>query len=58
MSDPLVRIERLTKRFGAGPPALDAVSVTVAPAAITGLVGPDGAGKTTLIRIMAGLVVA
>ena len=58
MSDPLVRIDGLTKRFGAGPPALDAVSGTVAPAAITGLVGPDGAGKTTLIRIMAGLVVA
>lgn len=58
MSDPLVRIDRLTKRFGAGPPALDAVSGTVAASAITGLVGPDGAGKTTLIRIMAGLVVA
>jgi ABC-2 type transport system ATP-binding protein len=58
MSGPLVRVERLTKRFGAGPPALDAASGTVAAAAITGLVGPDGAGKTTLIRIMAGLVIA
>jgi ABC-2 type transport system ATP-binding protein len=58
MSDPLVRLDRLTKRFGAGPPALDAISGTVATGAITGIVGPDGAGKTTLIRIMAGLVVA
>ena len=58
MSDPLVRIHRLTKRFRSGSPALDAVSGSVAAAAITGLVGPDGAGKTTLMRIMAGLVVA
>lgn len=55
---PLVRIHGLTKRFGAGAPALDAVSGTVAEGAITGLVGPDGAGKTTLIRLMAGLLAA
>jgi ABC-2 type transport system ATP-binding protein len=58
MSDPLVRLNNLTKRFGAASPALDAISGTMAAAAITGIVGPDGAGKTTLIRIMAGLVVA
>lgn len=38
-------------------PALDAISGTIRPGVITGLAGPDGAGKTTLIRIMAGLLV-
>ena len=38
--------------------ALDDVSFQVAPGTLTALVGPDGAGKTTLIRLMAGLMVA
>ncbi len=58
VSEPLVRAEGLTKRFGGGAPALDAVSGTIAAGAITGLVGPDGAGKTTLIRLVAGLLEA
>jgi len=53
---PIVRIDSLTKRFGDGQPALDNISGTIADGAITGLVGPDGAGKTTLMRIMAGLL--
>jgi ABC-2 type transport system ATP-binding protein len=58
MAPPLVRIDGLTKRFGAASPALDAVSGAIGDGVITGLVGPDGAGKTTLIRIVAGLLVA
>jgi ABC-2 type transport system ATP-binding protein len=38
--------------------ALDAVSVEVRHRALTALVGPDGAGKTTLIRIAVGLLSA
>ena len=38
-------------------PALDAVSGEIRTGVITGLVGPDGAGKTTLMRLFAGLLV-
>lgn len=56
MNDVLVRIEGVSKRFGDAAPALDDVSATIRSGRITGLVGPDGAGKTTLIRILTGLM--
>lgn len=37
--------------------ALDGVSIRVRKGMVTGLIGPDGAGKTTLMRIVAGLLV-
>ncbi len=37
-------------------PALSHISARIKKGCITGLVGPDGAGKTTLIRIIAGLL--
>ena len=58
MTAPLVQAQGLTKRFGEGAPALDGISAEISAAAITGLVGPDGAGKTTLIRLMTGLLEA
>jgi ABC-2 type transport system ATP-binding protein len=56
---PLV-VDNLSKRFrrhGKSVVALDAVSLTVPPRGITGLVGPDAAGKTTLIRFVLGLLI-
>ncbi len=38
--------------------ALDGVSLEAEPGTLTALVGPDGAGKTTLIRLAAGLLSA
>ncbi|MBS1166367.1 MAG: multidrug transporter ATP-binding protein [Proteobacteria bacterium] len=52
----LVRLDGVVKRFGDGVPALDEVSGDIRGGEITGLVGPDGAGKTTLIRLLTGLM--
>lgn len=47
--------EGLTKRFP-GVVAVDHLSFDVRPAEIFGLVGPDGAGKTTALRMLAGVM--
>ena len=53
----LARTATLSKRFpGSDKPALSEVSLAIRAGVVTGLVGPDGAGKTTLIRILAGLL--
>ena len=55
-NDPFIRIENITKRFTShAPPALNAINGEISTGRITGLVGPDGAGKTTLIRLLTGL---
>jgi ABC-2 type transport system ATP-binding protein len=51
----MIRTEELSKNFGQVR-AVDGVSLEVAPGEIFGLVGPDGAGKTTLFRMICGLV--
>ncbi|WP_312797979.1 ATP-binding cassette domain-containing protein [Tianweitania sp.] len=56
-----VRIKGLTHRYPEqkrDEQALADVDLTVRPGIITGLAGPDGAGKTTLMRVMAGLLKA
>lgn len=59
MSQAMVVIDKVTKHFkGMDKPALDAVSAQIFPGKMTGLVGPDGAGKTTLIRHIIGLMQA
>ena len=57
MKKPLVKINALSKSFPkSDKPAIDCISASVLTGEITGLVGPDGAGKTTLIRSIAGLL--
>ena len=55
-ADEIVLVDSLSKRFSATV-ALDAVSFAVHRAELFGLIGPDGAGKTTLFRILATLMV-
>ena len=50
-----VRTEGLTRAFGALV-AVDGLSLEVATGELFGLVGPDGAGKTTTLRMLAGVL--
>ncbi|HWQ52117.1 MAG TPA: ABC transporter ATP-binding protein [Bryobacteraceae bacterium] len=53
--EPIIRTRELTRRFGALT-AVDRLTLDVAPGEIFGLVGPDGAGKTTTLRLLCGLL--
>ena len=53
--DPIIEIRDLTRRFG-GITAVDHLNLSVSAGEIFGLVGPDGAGKTTTLRILCGLM--
>lgn len=54
---PVLRAERLAKRYGQTQ-ALAALTLELFAGEIYGLVGPDGAGKTTALRILAGMIAA
>ena len=53
---PLVRVAGLAKTYPGGVEALREVSFEVAPGEFVGILGPSGAGKTTLFRCLTGLI--
>lgn len=53
--EPMVNMAAVSKRFG-DTIALDDISLAIAPGELFGLVGPDGAGKTTIFRILTTLL--
>jgi len=53
VSHPLIEAVALRRSF-AGKPAVDGLSLSVAAGEIYALVGPDGAGKTTTMRLLCG----
>lgn len=55
MSDPIIHTHSLTRDFGETR-AVDGVDLAIQPGELFGLVGPDGAGKTTTLRLLAGLL--
>ncbi len=54
-SDPIIQARDLAKSFH-GLAAVDGLSFEVRPGEIFGLVGPDGAGKTTTLRMLCGIL--
>ena len=51
-----VRLDKVSRRYGDGPPAVDAIDLEVHGGEILALLGPSGCGKTTTLRMIAGLV--
>ncbi|MBQ0268382.1 MULTISPECIES: ATP-binding cassette domain-containing protein [Providencia] len=52
-----IRLSNVEKTFaGLGAPAVESLTIDIHGGSVTGLVGPDGAGKTTLMRMIAGLL--
>ncbi len=51
-------LERLEKRFGAGPASVAGVDLAVEKGELVALLGPSGCGKTTTLRMIAGLTPA
>lgn len=55
MNDCLVQAERLVKSYS-GPPALQELNLSLPSGKIIGLLGPNASGKTTFIKLLAGLL--
>lgn len=56
MSDAPLQLDRLSKQFAAGRLVLDGVSLAIPTGSVTGLLGRNAAGKSTLIQCAIGLL--
>ncbi|MEK7249753.1 MAG: ATP-binding cassette domain-containing protein, partial [Bacteroidota bacterium] len=55
MTNSTIEIDKLSKSFG-DIKAVDSISLNVQQGEMFGIVGPDGAGKTTTIRMLCGIL--
>lgn len=54
MAEPLIELKGITKTFGQHR-VLDGVDLTIYPGEALGIIGPSGTGKSTILRVIAGL---
>lgn len=57
MSIPVLECENLVKCYNKGRPVLNELNLTIPSGKIFGLLGPNGCGKSTLIKLAAGILV-
>lgn len=56
MGEAMINIENLTKAYGRKGRALNGLNMTVEPGIVYGLLGRNGAGKSTTLRLLMGLL--
>src|SRR3954464_4499150 len=55
MTQPVIELREVSRRYDDGPPALQDTSLTVRPGEAVAILGPSGSGKSTLLNLIAGL---
>src|SRR6056297_1939775 len=55
MNEPLIELKGISKSFGSNK-VLDNVDLTIYRGEAVGIIGPSGTGKSTVLRIIAGLM--
>ena len=52
----MIRLDHVTKKFKNGVVALDDLTLSIETGKIYGIVGPNGCGKSVLLRCISGLI--
>jgi zinc transport system ATP-binding protein len=55
-STPVIEVKGLSFRFDGGPPVLEGVDLEIAAGDFASVIGPNGGGKTTLVKLIVGLL--
>lgn len=56
MSEPIIRMDRVSRRFGKEVLAVDNMSLTIEAGEFVSFLGPSGCGKSTALKMIAGLL--